>query len=116
IPTLFVEVLRVATGQQAFAVRVNGAGINGIVVAGVNIPSDAAGNIWIHYSRFDPNRYVSAADILDGRFDPRILSGRLVLVGASAAGLGDVVSSPLGARVPGVEVHAQLLEAVLSKD
>ncbi|MGM0693352.1 MAG: CHASE2 domain-containing protein [Pseudomonadota bacterium] len=58
-----------------------------------------------HPSRFD---YLSAAEVLDGRHRER-LAGRLVMVGTSAAGLGDLVATPRGALTPGVELHAVLL-------
>lgn len=58
-----------------------------------------------HSSRFD---YLSAAEVLAGQHRGQ-LAGRLVLVGTSAAGLGDLVATPRGALTPGVELHAVLL-------
>lgn len=62
-----------------------------------------------HPSRFD---YLSAADVLAGKYHER-LADSLVLVGTSAAGLGDLVATPRGALTPGVELHAVLLAAWL---
>lgn len=62
-----------------------------------------------HPSRFD---YLSAAEVMAGKHRER-LSGSLVLVGTSAAGLGDLVATPRGALTPGVELHAVLLAASL---
>ncbi|TFH86512.1 adenylate/guanylate cyclase domain-containing protein [Billgrantia azerbaijanica] len=62
-----------------------------------------------HPSAFD---YLSAAEVLDGRHRER-LAGKLVLVGTSAAGLGDLVATPRGALTPGVALHATLLAAWL---
>lgn len=62
-----------------------------------------------HPSRFD---YLSAADVLDGQHQQH-LAGSLVLLGTSAAGLGDLVATPRGALTPGVELHAVLLAAWL---
>ncbi len=58
-------------------------------------------------------RYVSAADLLQGRLAAGQLSGALVLVGSSAPGLFDIRSTPLGRAYPGVEVHANLLSGLL---
>jgi adenylate cyclase len=44
-----------------------------------------------------------------------VLAGKLVLIGTSAIGLLDSNTTPLDALIPGVEVHAQILESVLSK-
>lgn len=62
-----------------------------------------------HPSRFD---YLSASDVMSGGHRER-LAGSLVLVGTSAAGLGDLVATPRGALTPGVELHAVLLSASL---
>lgn len=62
-----------------------------------------------HASRFD---YLSAGEVLAGQHRER-LAGSLVLVGTSAAGLGDLVATPRGALTPGAELHAVLLAAWL---
>ena len=46
---------------------------------------------------------------------PDRLRGRLVLIGTSAIGLLDIKTTPVEAAMPGVEVHAQILESVLTK-
>ena len=63
----------------------------------------------------DPERYISAKDVLQGNVPPDRLAGKLVLIGTSAIGLLDLKTTPLDAAIPGVEVHAQILESVLSK-
>lgn len=57
--------------------------------------------------------YVSAADVLAGQVEDGVLEGALVLVGTSAQGLSDLRSTPVGARYPGVEVHANIIHALL---
>ena len=111
-PTLALEMLRVATGQKTFVARANEAGVVAISIAGNDLPTDREGRLWIHYAPDHASSlYVPAADVLAGRAD---LSGRLVIVGTSAAGLRDIVATPIRRAMPGVEVHAQLLEAILS--
>lgn len=58
---------------------------------------------------------VSVADVLDSPAGLPILDNALVLVGSSALGIGDRVATPLDKLAPGVEVHAQLLSAVLDQ-
>ncbi|WP_263828740.1 CHASE2 domain-containing protein [Ruegeria aquimaris] len=112
--SLSLELLRIATGGDAFAVRSNDAGIDGVVVAGQVIRTQGDGTVWTRFSASDPNRFVSAADLLQGRVPQNRLAGRLVLVGTSAIGLEDFRATPLGVPMAGVEIHAQLLENVLS--
>ncbi len=56
---------------------------------------------------------LSAVDVLNGKIPPTLLRGAWALVGATAFGAGDVVPTPLGGAVGGVEVHAQALAALL---
>tara|TARA_R110002110_G_scaffold77362_2_gene203321 strand:+ start:369 stop:2603 length:2235 start_codon:yes stop_codon:yes gene_type:complete len=112
---LSVELLRVATGGGAFAVKSNDAGIDGVVVARQLINTAADGTVWPHFSPGSRARFVSAADVLAGRLPPQRLAGQLVFVGTSAIGLEDFRATPLGVPMPGVEIHAQVLENILGK-
>ncbi|MCU9839115.1 adenylate/guanylate cyclase domain-containing protein [Ruegeria sp. WL0004] len=112
--SLSLELLRIATGGDAFAVRTNDAGIDGVVVAGQVIKTQGDGTVWTRFSASSSNRFVSAADLLQGKVPQNRLAGHLVLVGTSAIGLEDFRATPLGVPMAGVEIHAQLLENVLA--
>lgn len=58
---------------------------------------------------------VSASDVLSGRADTRLLAGAIVIVGATAFGIGDTVATPLGAVASGLEVHAQTMAGLLDQ-
>lgn len=58
---------------------------------------------------------VSAADVLDDIREQPLLKHSIVLIGSSALGIGDRVATPLDKITPGVEVHAQLLTALLDQ-
>jgi adenylate cyclase len=58
--------------------------------------------------------YYSATDVLRDQLEPGVLEGAIVLVGTSAIGLSDLRSTPMGPQYPGVEVHANILQALLS--
>ncbi|MEE8545819.1 MAG: adenylate/guanylate cyclase domain-containing protein, partial [Alphaproteobacteria bacterium] len=116
-PAMPIEVLRVAGGKKAYAIKLdkNKNGIASVVVAGLQIPTDAQGRIWIRYSRHHASRYVSALDLFAGKVPPQRIAGKLVLVGSSALRFQDIQPTPLG-YMPGVEIHAQLLETILAQD
>jgi adenylate cyclase len=120
VPSLDVEVLRVATGQKSYAIRMERqwggvtAGIAAVVVAGVAITTDRHGMVYLRYGPHERARFVSASDAIAGRVDPKRFAGHIVLVGTSAAGLRDLRQTPLGLAMPGVEIHAQLLESILA--
>ncbi len=113
-PSLSLELLRVATGQTTYAIKSDKAGVRSVVVAGVEIPTDRNGRLWVHYSHRDPKRYLSAKDVLLGHVSRERLAGKLVLIGTSAIGLQDMKSTPLNETMPGVEIHAQLIETILT--
>lgn len=107
------EMLRVATGGNPFVLRSNEAGVDGVVIARQFIQTSADGTVRPYLTRSSPDRFIRAADILNDRIDPAELNGKLFFVGTSAVGLGDYRATPFGVAVPGVELHAQLLENLL---
>ncbi len=115
MPSLSLEMLRVATGTDTIFTKADRAGIKSIAVKGFEIPTDRNGQLWVHFARHDPSIYVSAADVLEGRVAPETIARKLVLIGTSAVGLLDVKTTPLDPVLPGVEVHAQVLESALTR-
>jgi len=115
MPSLSFEVLRVATGTDTIFIRADKAGIKSFAVKGLEVPTDRNGQLWVHFARRDPSIYVSAVDLLEGRVAPEKVKGKLVLIGTSAVGLLDVKTTPIDPVMPGVEVHAQVLESVLTR-
>src|SRR5437868_12721758 len=114
VPSLSMELLRVVAGSGAILVRTDQAGVQSVAVPGLEVPTDQNGRFWVHFNRHDPARYVSAKDVLQGRVPRDRLEGKLVLIGTSAVGLLDVKTTPVAAAMPGVEVHAQVVESVLT--
>ncbi len=123
-PSLVAEVLRVALGGKSYVGRAAGAsgessfgestGLTAMRIGPLTVPTDAAGRVWLHYAPRQPDRTVSAADLLAGKIDPALLKGQIVLIGTSAAGvINDQQATPIGPDVPGVEIHAQLLDEIL---
>lgn len=113
LPSLSLDLLRVATGKSTYIIRTGPNGIESMALSGVQLPVDPNGYLWLHYSPHDPNRYVSAGDVLAGKVPPDRFAGRLVLIGTSASGLLDLRATPVDPAMPGVEIHAQLLEGIL---
>src|SRR5215472_6316087 len=60
--------------------------------------------------------YVSIADVVQHKFTPGTFKGKIVLVGASATGIGDLRSTPFGGiNYPGVEIHANVIDNILNR-
>jgi adenylate cyclase len=115
MPSLSFEMLRVASGTETILVKSDRAGIKSVAVRGFEVPTDRNGQLWVHFAKHDPSIYIPAAAILDGSAPPQAVAQKLVLVGTSAVGLLDVKTTPLDASIPGVEVHAQVLESALTR-
>jgi len=126
-PTIGAEAIRVAQGARAFRIRMSDAsgeggltgdgGIAGVSIGQFPLVTDGSGHVWLHYTGFQPDRYLPAwrlwsSDAPIGPGDR--LEGAIVLIGTSAPGLLDLRSTPLNAILPGVEVHAELIEQILT--
>ena len=114
MPSLSFEVLRVASGSGTILIKTDKDGIQSIGMQHFQIPTDAHAQLWVHYAHHDPSIYVSAIDVLEGRVPPDKIAGKLVLIGTSATGLVDIKTTPVSPVMPGVEIHAQVLESALT--
>lgn len=117
-PALSVEMLRVATGQPSIMIRMpkateNLPGIKDVVIRPSVMQTDSKGRIFLYAAPYDRNAYVSAKDVKEMTFDPAKVAGKLVVIGTSAAGLLDIRTTALNRQIPGVDVHAQIIETVL---
>ena len=125
-PSLALEALRVGAKQPSLFVKASGAsgisafgqqtGIEYLRVGETIIPTDGAGEMQLNFASPDSRRTISAHKILEGAFNASDLAGHYVFIGATAAGLLDLRATPLDAATPGVEIHAQALEQMLSGD
>lgn len=111
VPSLPLELLRVASGDPVLRVQLDPQRIHALSVGGWRIPTDSRGEWWIYFSR-DQFPITPAVSVMDGTIEPETLRGRIVLIGTAASGLGDRVVTPLGDRA-GVVAHAEALENVL---
>lgn len=57
--------------------------------------------------------YVSASDVLQGKVSPDVLRGAIALLGATAPGLLDLRNTPMQENYAGVEMHANMIAAIL---
>jgi serine phosphatase RsbU (regulator of sigma subunit) len=111
VPALSIEMLRVASGAP-FALIGHGGDRLDVRLGDISIPAHADGRFWIRYGVHDPARFISAADVLAGGVATQELEHKLVLIGVTGLGLLDYQTTALGERIPGVEIHAQILEQI----
>ena len=98
-----------ASGQQAFGMK---SGVTDIRIGALSVPTDRTGAVRIRYGRDVPELRVPAWTLLESAALPDF-EGKIVLVGTSATALADIRSTPIDAVVPGVAIHAELIENLL---
>lgn len=124
MPSLVAEAIRLAAGGTTIAVRsstasgetpfVGETGITSVRMGKHLVPTDQAGQMWLSFTAHDAGRSRSAVDLLEGRVSRDEITGRIVLIGASAPGLFDMRATPLDTVVAGVEIHAQAIEQIIA--
>lgn len=118
-PTLALAVVYAMQGAPAVGFRFAGDNRRGIDLEAFslgdsNIPVNEQAAVFIPFRGPQESfRYVPARDIVNRTADVEVLQDKIVLIGASAAGLLDLRSTPVGQRYIGVEVHANLVAGLL---
>ncbi|HEX7221318.1 MAG TPA: adenylate/guanylate cyclase domain-containing protein [Burkholderiales bacterium] len=115
-PAFDVQVARTYLEAEVPALELASYGIAGLKLGEHSIPLDEEGRLLVRHRRPGSFAAVPIADILEGRADAALLKGRVVLVGNTATGIGDVRVTPFGATLPGVEVRASIIESLLQGD
>lgn len=90
--------------------------LEGLRVEGFTIPVDAGAAILVPFrGKQGSFQYISASSVLNGTADVDSLKDKIVIVGTTAAGLLDSRATPVQSLYPGVEVHANVLSALLDQ-
>ncbi|MDG2090709.1 MAG: adenylate/guanylate cyclase domain-containing protein [Gammaproteobacteria bacterium] len=128
-PSLALEMARLYYFEENFTIETeadsfgNFKSVTGINMGQITIPTTVDGRVLIPYigrselGQGDTFAYISATDILRDTLtdvERDQLQNSLVLVGTTATGIYDLRSTPLEAVYPSVEVHANVLNALLN--
>lgn len=126
-PTLGIEALRVAQDAKSFTVRSSDASgeiagaapaMTAMRVGAMEVPTGADGEFWLYFSGLPSMATIPAAALLDpdrSAAHAERIAGHVVLIGTSAVGLRDIVATPTDASLPGMRVHAELIDQVLGE-
>ena len=115
-PSLALEAVRISTNQKNLLVQSNKGGIELIKTRKNIIPSDQNGVINIKYKKFDKENYIPAVDVINNDFDKKKVENKIILIGSSAQALFDIVKISNGEIVPGVEIHAHIIDNILKNE
>lgn len=98
-------------------IKITKGGIESMKIGNTVIPLQSNGAMLLNYrgpSRTFP--YISAGKILEDKISAQELQGKIIFLGTSAAGLKDIRNSPLDQVFPGSEVHATIVDNILTND
>jgi adenylate cyclase len=89
--------------------------LEGVQIGNYVIPTDARGFVLIPFiGKSYTFPYYSATDVLNNRIPKEALLGKIVFVGTSATGLGDLQPTSIQSPFPGVEIQATVVDGILS--
>jgi adenylate cyclase len=118
--SLEVQAVRLFLGLPATALTVN-YGPVGVVSVDfgdrLHVRPDSTGHLQINYhGPRGSYPYHSIADVVTRQFAAGTFKDKIVLVGASATGIGDLRTPPYGGiSYPGIEVHANVIDNLLNQ-
>jgi adenylate cyclase len=116
-PGLALAAVIAATGTRNLALRVANVNAATLTLDGRIVPVDGKGNLLLRYrGKKKSFRYVSAADVLEGRVRSDLFKDKIVFVGATALGTGDSLATPFDIQFAGVELHATVADNLLQQD
>lgn len=122
-PALSVEALRVAQDPKLLTkirkVPPGEAGLLGqpfaLKIGKFEIPIDKRGDFYVWFAKERSKDYIPAWKVLDKTVNSAAVAGKIILIGTSAEGLKDIRSTPLDLFIPGVEVHVNVIEQILTQ-
>jgi len=115
-PSFGLEMIRIGEKKRSIITNLNDNGIKNISIKPYVFNTDKNSLIWVKYNRSINNNYISAEKVFDNNFDDNFFKDKYVLIGASAKGLFDTVKIPTGETVPGVQVHANVIDNLLKNN
>jgi len=103
-------------GRPRLTVVAGRHGVEGVQMGDRFIATDDSGLLLINYPG-PPKTFthVSITDILKGQVPPGTFKDRIVLVGATAFGTYDLRNTPFSPLYPGTEVHASVIDNILTQ-
>ena len=112
-PSLALDMLRVAQGADNHVMKQSDLGESVLIKTGqLTVRANDEGSFIFHHGHMNRFTQIPASEILSNQtFD---FKNKIVIIGASAAGLGDIHSSNLEDDIPGPLFHLQLMDQVLS--
>ena len=116
-PSLALEALRIGLGIKRVTINYDENGVRNLQLGDFIVPTDRYGRLLINFRGKEKSfKYISALDIYNNSFNKEEIENKIALVGTSAAALMDLRATPFESVFPGVEVHANAIDNIISQD
>ena len=115
-PGFALELVRVAEGEDQVRLIGDARRLRAVQLGRHVLPVDPQGRLALRFRGLQGATIISAADLLRQGVPAHAFDGKIVVVGLTAAGLGDVVTTPRDSEVLGVFVQGEAIEAILRGD
>ncbi len=103
-------------GRPPLTVELGDHGVEGVQIGERFVPTDESGRLLINYlGRPKTFPYFSVTDVLAGKVPRAAFRNRIVLIGATAVATYDLRNTPVDPRYPGTEVHATVVDNILTQ-
>lgn len=122
-PSLSAEALRVAQNVSTYITKMAGSGgeasfggdtgITHVRIGAYVVPTDRNGQVWVYYTPPRAERYIPAWEVFEGDAHAANVRGAVILIGSTATGLQDLHATPLAIAMPGVSIHARVIEQIM---
>jgi adenylate cyclase len=103
--------------ETGLRIKIDEIGSGRFFVGELEIPMDASSQLFINYrggTKTFP--HISATDVLNDNFQPELVKDRIILLGATAIAIYDLRVTPFEPYFPGLEVHANIIDMILTED
>jgi len=112
-----LEVAKAYLGEHNLSIQVADFGIEDIRLGRRRIVTDKQGRLLINYRGYAGTfPHHSFCDLIKHRLSPNLFKDKIVLIGATAAGIYDLRVTPFSSIFPGVEIHANVIDNILHQD
>lgn len=116
-PSLSLEIVRAFWRKKQITVDYSSPGINSISLDNYAIPTDRFGRLMVNFKGTSKTyKHISASKIYTKSFDNNLIKDKIVLIGSSTSRFHDLRATPLDSTFSGIEVHANVIDNIISHD
>ncbi|OGS46547.1 MAG: hypothetical protein A2539_01570 [Elusimicrobia bacterium RIFOXYD2_FULL_34_15] len=113
-PSFTLQLARIYMNLGLNDIKINNE--NEIGLGKIRIPTDGAMNMLINFNGpYKTFKYCDSFDVLTKKIPPEAFKNKIVLIGLTATGIGDLNVVPVANNFPGVEISANVIQNIINK-